>query len=206
MSRRRRLRPEELDLWNKVAGTAERLTRDQKTLAPQHPVAKAPAPVRPVDPPATAPRIEPFRLGDKLGGKASRNAGAHDLLAPIHERLHGAPLRMDKKTHGKMKKGKLSPEARIDLHGMTVDRAHRALTAFLLRAATNENRLVLVITGKGRVRDEDGPIPVRHGVLRHQMPHWLSQPPLSHLVLQVTPAHAVHGGTGAYYIYLRRNR
>ncbi len=213
MSRRRKLKPEELELWQKVAGKAEQLTPARKGLAPQKARPKLADPDRkasrsnaetPVDP---LPPIEPFRLGQTANrGPAGRSAGAHDLLAPIHERLHAAPVRMDKKTHGKMKKGKVSPEARIDLHGMTVDRAHRALNAFILRAVSNECRLVLVITGKGRDRDEGGPIPVRHGVLRHQLPHWLSQPPLSHLILQVTSAHLRHGGTGAYYVYLRRNR
>ncbi|WP_150121448.1 Smr/MutS family protein, partial [Sulfitobacter sp. HI0023] len=45
-----------------------------------------------------------------------------------------------------------------------------------------------------------------HGVLRHQVPQWLSAPPLGGLVLQVTPAHISHGGGGAYYVYLRRQR
>ena len=47
---------------------------------------------------------------------------------------------------------------------------------------------------------------VRDGVLRHQVPQWLSMPPLSALVLQITQAHVSHGGGGAYYVYLRRNR
>ncbi|MFG6543173.1 Smr/MutS family protein, partial [Sulfitobacter sp. M22298] len=53
---------------------------------------------------------------------------------------------------------------------------------------------------------DGGPIPVRDGVLRHQVPQWLSMPPLSSLVLQVAQAHVSHGGGGAYYVYLRRNR
>ena len=56
------------------------------------------------------------------------------------------------------------------------------------------------------MRDEGGPIPVRHGVLRHQVPQWLSMPPLSSAVLQVSQAHISHGGGGAYYVYLRRHR
>ncbi|MDY6859138.1 MAG: Smr/MutS family protein [Pseudomonadota bacterium] len=105
-----------------------------------------------------------------------------------------------------MKRGKLSPEARIDLHGMTVAQAHPALTSFILRAHADGKRLVLVITGKGKRAEDDGPIPVRRGVLKHQVPHWLTSPPLGSAVLQITPAHAKHGGTGAYYVYLKRQR
>lgn len=201
MSRRRPLRPDELELWEKVASSTERLTPARKTLV-QPVVRKERRQIPQDDRPDPKPEIAPFHLGQK----ASQSAGAHDLLAPIAERLRAAPVRMDKKTHTRMTKGKLLPEARIDLHGMTVDRAHQSLRAFIFRAVQNECRLVLVITGKGRKEAEDGPIPVRHGVLRHQLPHWLSIPPLSQLVLQVTSAHARHGGAGAYYIYLRRNR
>ena len=69
-----------------------------------------------------------------------------------------------------------------------------------------DRRLVLVITGKGRKPHDDNPIPVRHGILKHQVPHWLHSPPLSAVVLQISEAHLKHGGTGAYYVYLRRRR
>lgn len=202
MSRRRKLRPDEQELWEKIAGSTERMHPEKRVLA--RPVKKAEKPVQPPAlPDPVLPQLAPFRLGEKAKGRGS---AAHDLLPPVQERLHQAPLMMDKKTHGKMTRGKMSPDARIDLHGMTVDRAHRALTGLILRAFQNDMRLVLVITGKGRRAEQDGPIPVRHGILKHQLPHWLSMPPLSQLVLQVTPAHQKHGGTGAYYVYLRRNR
>jgi DNA-nicking Smr family endonuclease len=111
---------------------------------------------------------------------------------------------MDRRTHQQMLRGKLKPEARIDLHGMTVAEAHPELVRFLLNAQASGKRMVLVITGKGKVKDDHGPIPQRMGVLRHQLPHWLGQPPLGGVVQQVAPAHLKHGGGGAFYIYLRR--
>ena len=89
---------------------------------------------------------------------------------------------------------------------MRVDSAHPALVRFVMSAHASGKRLVLVITGKGKDRDEPGPMPVPRGVLRHQVPQWLSLPPLANVVLQVTPAHVSHGGGGAYYVYLRRHR
>jgi DNA-nicking Smr family endonuclease len=111
---------------------------------------------------------------------------------------------MDAKTHGKMTRGKLAPEARIDLHGMTLAEAHPELIRFILNAQAQGLRLVLVITGKGKRRDDPGPIPQRVGALRHQVPHWLRLPPLGPAVLQISEAHLKHGGAGAYYVYLRR--
>ena len=124
----------------------------------------------------------------------------------LPDQIARSPVQMDKKTFGRMNKGRLQPEARLDLHGMTLDRAHPALVRFVLSNHASGKRLVLVITGKGKARDDGGPIPVRFGVLRHQVPQWLAMPPLSGAVLQITQAHQKHGGSGAYYVYLRRQR
>jgi DNA-nicking Smr family endonuclease len=110
---------------------------------------------------------------------------------------------MDRRTFTQLKRGKSKPEARIDLHGMTAARAHTALTAFVLRAHAEGRRLVLVITGKGDA-EGGGLYPEARGVLRRQVPHWLELPPLGPIILQVTEAHQRHGGSGAFYVYLRR--
>ncbi len=195
--KRRGLRPDELELWRRVAQTTERLKPER--IAPKTRALKPalkPAPV--VEDP---PPIAPFQIG---GGH--RKAPAHDVLPGLPERLASAPVKMDKKAHNRLKRGKLKPEARIDLHGMTMDQAHPVLTRFILQSHARGLRLVLVITGKGKDRDEDGPIPVRRGVLRHNVPGWLAAAPLGQVVLQVTSAHLKHGGGGAYYVYLRRQR
>ena len=89
---------------------------------------------------------------------------------------------------------------------MTREDAHNALLAFMKHSIANKRRVVLVITGKGKTKEDEGPIPVRRGVLKHNVPQWLSMPPLNSVVLQVAQAHVSHGGAGAYYVYLRRHR
>ena len=192
---RRKLHKDELELWGKVAETAvpmhPKRTKPQNALrSPKTPVKKAVQP------------IEAF----EVSARATTYRSAHDVLPDIRERVAKAPVQMDKKAHGKLKQGKLKPEAKLDLHGMTLDQAHPRLTAFVMKAYQSQKRLVLVVTGKGKLRDDGGPIPVRFGVLRHQVPHWLQTPPLAQVVLQVTEAHLRHGGGGAYYVYLRRQR
>ena len=192
MKKPRHLSAEERALWDHVAERMEPL-HDKPRVA--LPLAK---------PPPKRPDPQPLPLFE-VGAKADHKRG-HDILPPIHRRLETAPVNMDNKSFGKMKRGKIKPEGRIDLHGMTMDQAHPALTNFILGAQAQGKRLVLVITGKGKDRDEGGPIPMRHGILRHQVPQWLALQPLSPAILQVTPAHLRHGGHGAYYVYLRRNR
>ncbi len=198
---RRRLRPDEIELWRKIADSTERLH-------PERPIQDGPraedGPQRPKPKPHKTPKP---RLPDfQLGAKVRASAPPHDLMPALVDRLRDAPVSMDSKAFVRMKRGKLIPEGRIDLHGMTMDKAHPALTSFILRAQASGKRLVLVITGKGRDRDEGGPIPVPRGILKHQVPNWLSTPPLAQAVLQISQAHVSHGGAGAYYVYLRRHR
>ena len=199
MARRRGLSAEDKALWSRVAATA----------VPMHPARKKSAPVvadtaKPGLTAKPAPR-DPLPLaGLSMGGKLSVGSTRIDLSPAPRETLHNQPLRMDHKTHRQMTRGKVAPEARIDLHGMTLAQAHPELIHFVLGAQDRGHRLVLIITGKGKPGRDDGPIPQRTGVLRHQVPQWLRLPPLGAVVMQVTEAHLKHGGAGAYYVYLRR--
>lgn len=194
---RRKLRPDEEELWRKVTDQTERLHPEK----PFHP-----------DDFVTTPTPKPRQKASfdvtpatrKTTG--SRPAASVSLSPSIVDHVAAQPVQMDRKAFNQMKRGKLKPEGKLDLHGMTMDRAHPALTRFILSAQGQGKRLVLVVTGKGKNRDDDGPIPVRFGVLRHQVPQWLSMPPLSSVVLQVSQANVKHGGGGAYYVYLRRHR
>lgn len=189
MSRKgpRHLTPEEQALWDKIADSAS-------AMHPRRPAAL----VRRPDSPGPGQRAVPipeFRIGEK-----------HTETALPAARPNGDAINMDRKSFARMRRGKLVPDARIDLHGMTLEQAHAALNRFLVASQAAGYRLVLVITGKGKSREDHGPIPMRRGLLKHQVPLWLAQPPLSQIVLQVAQAHLRHGGGGAYYVYLRRQR
>ena len=196
---KRKLTSEELDLWNKVSKTTEPLPKPAHK--PEALIEGAPVPLPKIKEPEQ-PRIPQFKVGSK-----ARSATAQHKLAPsISDQLAQQSVQMDKKAFGRMKRGKLVPEGKIDLHGMTLEQAHPALIGFVMRSYGEGKRLVLVITGKGKSKQDDGPIPVRLGVLKHQVPQWLKMAPLKPVVLQVSEAHVRHGGSGAYYVYLRRPR
>lgn len=186
----RNLRPDEIDLWQKVVEQAVPLHPDR--------------PVKPQTEPAPNPKT-PTVARPRPGEVKQVPLPTRPTTGPPHPPAPH-PVQMDRKRYGKMKKGRLVPEARLDLHGFTLAQAHPALNRFILGAAADGLRLVLVITGKGKLRDEPGPIPERTGALRHQVPHWLGAPPLKPHVLQIAEAHVKHGGQGAYYVYLRRMR
>lgn len=86
---------------------------------------------------------------------------------------------------------------------MTQAEAHDELVHFIGKACARDWRLVLVITGKGRNAGRDGG---SIGVLRQQVPHWLSLPDLRTQIVGFEPAHISHGGEGALYVRLRKRR
>ena len=196
MKKPRHVSAEERALWEEVAKRAEPLQKSITKLIRAAPQKPDPQPSQ------IKPHIIPnFRVGSVVDHYAD-----HNLLPSLSQQIRAAPVQMDQKAFGRLRRGKLKPEARIDLHGMTLAQAHPVLTGFILRSAGAGYRLVLVITGKGKQRDDGGPIPMRFGVLRHQVPQWLVMAPLGGLVMQITESHVRHGGQGAYYVYLRRTR
>ena len=197
----RRIANDDQDLWDAVARTARPLNaRARKKAALPSAIPEPVAPHARAVVPAAA--IRPFRIG----ATAPAAASGIDLAPSLAERFARAPTRLDGHAAARLRRGKSVPEARIDLHGLTLAQAHPALVSFLREAHAAGLRLVLVITGKGREGEDDGPIPVPRGVLRHQLPRWLALPPLDRIVLEVMPSHARHGGGGAWYVCLRRAR
>lgn len=198
MKKPRGLKPDEQALWQTVAAQTN----------PLHPIKRAPS----VAQPAGEQTRKPLKINKSglrafhVGERAKPIENGHDLIPSLAERISQAPVHMDHKTFGKMKRGRLMPEGKLDLHGKTMAQAHPQLNNFILNAYADGKRLVLVVTGKGKHRDEPGPIPVPYGVLKHQVPQWLMMAPLRSAVLQVSEAHLKHGGGGAYYVYLRRHR
>ncbi|NOZ41874.1 MAG: DNA mismatch repair protein MutS [Alphaproteobacteria bacterium] len=102
--------------------------------------------------------------------------------------------------HQKLRRGRVRPEGRIDLHGLTGDQAYSALCRYIETAYDRGKRLILVITGKG------GAKPGARGVLKSRVPEWLSQPPLARLITSFHTARGEHGGGGALYVVVKRNR
>ncbi len=192
MRRPRHLSPDDKAVWDHVRAQVKPL-HAQKRPKPAPDAEPAPKKVAP------RPTVAPFNVGTKAD-----ITRPHDILPPLRDRLRSAPVAMDAKNFLRMKAGKLKPEGRLDLHGMYQDEAYPELIAFILNAQAAGKRLVLVITGKGRV--SDGWAPEGRGVLRRHVPQWLQLQPLSPAVLEVRPAHLKHGGDGAYYVYLRRRK
>ena len=192
--RRRTLTRDEAQLWRKV--TADAVPRPgRKETMPD------PSDMSDEDLEKNVPFAKP-------GKQIKANA---PLSIPRPKRLPGPPPlnALDNRTAKRLVRGQLTPEARLDLHGMTRHSAEPALLRFVTDARAQGRKLVLVITGKGSQghllhgRDFHAD-PDRRSVLREEVPRWLGEPPFRTHVAGFQPAHPKHGGGGALYLWLRR--
>ncbi|MDO9295589.1 Smr/MutS family protein [Bradyrhizobium sp.] len=183
--RRRSLSEEERALWESVAKQTKPLRKRARAAKPHAAspdaatVAAKPTSPSKQPPPAKIPRV------------------ARPALPPAAPPL--APL--GRRERSQLSRGRKEIDARLDLHGMTQTRAHRVLFGFLQRAHSEGLTFVLVITGKGKIGAES-----ERGVLRRQVPQWLSLPEFRSLVVGFEEAHIGHGGEGALYVRVRRSR
>ncbi len=173
MARSRDLSPEDAQLWRYVTRNvnpyhgSRHLTEEMPAVADS----RKPAPLRAPEP-AAAPAPQ----------------------AALHI---GRVADMDRRTARRLKRGELPVDGRIDLHGLTLDQAHGALTGFIRGAYGRGARCVVVVTGKGKSGE---------GKIRRETPLWLNQATLRPLVLAVTEARTHDGGAGAFYVLLKRRR
>ena len=176
--RKRSLSDEERVLWESVAKQTKPLRKKQRAAKTEGaaPAAEAPVAAKPVAPPKPLP------------------------LAKISRAPPAAPP-LGRRERSQLSRGRKEIDARLDLHGMTQTRAHRALSGFLQRAHRDGMTFVLVITGKGKMGAE-----TERGVLRRQVPQWLSLPEFRALVVGFEEAHIGHGGEGALYVRIRRSK
>lgn len=143
-------------------------------------------------PPVPAPSAEPAERRPAPAMPPPPQARALPHLT------HGHSPGVDARNAERLRRGQLSIEARIDLHGMTQDAAHAALVGFVARGYDAGRRCVLVITGKG-LREGTG-------VLRAAVPRWLNEPRLRGMILAFSHAQPRDGGEGALYVLLKRKR
>jgi DNA-nicking Smr family endonuclease len=186
MSRRRSLSDEERALWTGVA-------RSITPLHPSRPSAKVSEPAQSAELPTKSP----------VKGKKSAPVGAFSTATSAPRPKNKAPplAPLGRRLKQRVARGRESIEARLDLHGFTQAQAHAELLRFLRRAQADGARMVLVVTGKGTTKGGEAH---ERGVLKRQVPLWLSSPELRPLVIGYDDAHVGHGGTGAIYVRLRR--
>lgn len=101
---------------------------------------------------------------------------------------------LTKKTQKSIRTGNYGVEAKLDLHGLKPEQAIEQLDNFLFSMQQLEFRKLLIVTGKGK------------GIMRKVFLDWSEQQRQQATILALLPAHAKHGGAGAYYLLLRKKK
>jgi DNA-nicking Smr family endonuclease len=183
---RRSLSREEAALWARLAGTV------------------APIKGRPnAQHPNVGPGVGPVRivLRQPIGPNPTPSLKSRGL-----EDLRSRPQTLDSNWDRKLAHGLITPDFTIDLHGHSLDAAHTRLDHGLALAAAQGARLVLLITGKPRPGDGAAGRGDRRGAIRAKFADWLALGSHASRIAAIRPAHPRHGGAGAVYVVLRRNK
>lgn len=187
----RRPAPDEAALWKKVAATVE-------------PLPKAPSPLAPMAPPT----VRPPKVTPRAAAVPAAAPRSPAPLPPPRRTHQGATL--DGHWDRRLRKGHVRPDMSIDLHGHTLASAQALLDDAIGRALIRGARVLLVVAG--RLRPGADRLPQMHGeprprgVIRASLPDWLAASPFADRVVALRPAHVSHGGAGAVYVILRRER
>lgn len=115
-----------------------------------------------------------------------------------------APL--EKRLRQRLSRGHTPIDSVIDLHGMRQDEAHAALRRFVIGAHQAGYTVILVVTGKGASAASNDGMYEERGVLRRMVPHWLRMADMRGYVIGFENAAQHHGGTGALYVRIRKNK
>ncbi len=148
----------------------------------------------------------PARLPDPLAEEREGREALEALVsgeAPFHvaettEFIEGAVDGVDRRTRLRLRRGELSVQAHLDLHGQTREEARASVERFLREQRQRGHRCVLIVHGRGLNSKDQIP------VLKEQLSRWLARGALARSVLAFCTARPCDGGGGAIYVLLRR--
>jgi DNA-nicking Smr family endonuclease len=152
--------------------------------------------------------VDPEETGEPAGDREDTAKKIQPSKTPTAPKEPPPAAGIDRRTKEKLLQGKFPIEGRLDLHGHNQAQAHNELIQFIERGFERGQRCLLVITGKGSggEKEEGGWLEPETGVLKREVPRWLTEKPLAGKVIVFTQAQPKHGGEGALYVYLRRKK
>ena len=97
----------------------------------------------------------------------------------------------------------------IDLHGYTLEQANIAIEKFIIKSFSEKINKLIVVTGKGIHSDnEKNPYVSKDlSILKYSVPEFISNNKiLMEMIYDIQDAKIEDGGSGAFYIYLKKNK
>jgi|TARA_Y100000389_G_scaffold158750_1_gene160292 DNA-nicking Smr family endonuclease len=97
---------------------------------------------------------------------------------------------------------------KIDLHGYALEEANKTIDQFIKNSFNNNIHKIIVITGKGlHSQNEKNPYVSKNlSILKYSVPEYIeNNTSLMKKIINITDANIEDGGSGAFYIYLKKN-
>ena len=103
---------------------------------------------------------------------------------------------------------KVNKTRSLDLHGKTLDEANRVIENFIRKSYQEKVHKLIIVTGKGlHSKNEMDPYVSKDlGILKYSIPDFLkNNSELMKMISNISGASIADGGTGAFYIFLKKN-
>ena len=110
------------------------------------------------------------------------------------------------KDYNKKNKVRLNKKL-IDLHGYTLEEANIAIEKFILQSYKQNIKKLIVVTGKGlhSNKENDPYVSKDMSILKYSVPEFINNNnKLMSLIVEMKDAKIEDGGSGAFYIYLKK--
>ena len=176
----RRLSPEEREIWARLARSVIPL------------------------PGKVAPVIEPDMPVVETVGARPKPSPAKPVRTDAKPQPRSPTPVLDSTWERRISTGAIIPDLSVDLHGDTLNEAHRRLNEALARAVMQRVRVLLVVTGNPRPAAHGPAGEKARGAIRAEIGDWLALSGHADAIASVRTAHPRHGGKGALYVILRR--
>ena len=109
-----------------------------------------------------------------------------------------------------IKKNILKIDKKIDFHGRGLLEAEEIFSSTISECFNKNKRCLLFVTGKGlfknKKHEHENKPQLYHGIIRAEFFNWVKSKKFSKHILSFEQASIEHGGDGAFYVYLRKNR
>jgi DNA-nicking Smr family endonuclease len=141
------------------------------------------------------------KLNNRLKATTIEKRSLHNFkpsnISPKLPNINSEIQPFDYKVKRKITREKVSVEATLDLHGLTIEQAEKTVEAFIIGCYKQSKTYILIITGKGELSHTKA-------TLRTEFPRFLANPKIAPVVISFTQAGRKHGFQGAYYVLLRK--
>tara|TARA_Y100000992_G_scaffold206711_1_gene141462 strand:+ start:184 stop:606 length:423 start_codon:yes stop_codon:yes gene_type:complete len=97
----------------------------------------------------------------------------------------------------------------IDLHGYTLEEANKTIEVFIKKSFSEKINKLIVVTGKGlhSQNEKDPYVSKDLSILKYSVPEFIeNNKNLMNIINEITDANIEDGGSGAFYIFLKKNR